>query len=234
MSERLRILVADDDPDAAHALAELLRLEGHVADTASSGNEALRRLDRCQYRVAFLDASLPGRNSIQSFLDLRVRQAEMRSYLMTGFSVGQLLQEMIRHGGVQILDGPIIPELLLAAIGNAGTDGIILSQSDESDAGDNLRACLAESEYASAHARSVAEARARIEEGRVHVLVLELGSRIIDAAGVYVQLQAEGRARPTIIVTSDEPFPGDAASTGIITKPYDPALLLRQIDRLAA
>ncbi len=68
----------------------------------------------------------------------------------------------------------------------------------------------------------------------MHVLVLELGSRIIDAAGVYAQLQAEGHARPTIIVTSDEPFPGDAASTGIITKPYDPALLLRQIDRLAA
>jgi len=232
---RHRILVADDDADAAHALADLLQLGGHAADAAIGGWEALRRLDTAEYRIAFLDASLPGRGDVESFLELRARQTSMRCYLMTGYSIGQLLQETAKSGAIQLLSGPIGQKQALAAVREAGSDGIILAASDGPDTGRNLHDLLAESEYAVAHVTDAAGARAQIEERRVHVLILDLGSRIIDAAGVYAALQKEGHAKPTIIVTgSDGTAPDDAIATGIITKPYDPRLLLERIDSFAA
>jgi len=234
VAERHRILVADDDADAGHALAELLQLDGHLADVAIGGKEALRQLDRAEYRVAFFDASLPGRSDVESFLDLCARQAKMRSYLMTGYSIGQLLHQTVESGGVQMLHGPVGQKQTLTAVREAGAGGIVLVAPDGQDVGQRLRDLLIESEYGVALATDAADARAQIEERRVHVLILDLGSRVIDAAGVYAALQAEGYAKPTIILTRDEASLDDAVATGIIAKPYDPRLLLAQIDRLAA
>lgn len=234
MDRRHRILVADDDADAACALAELLRFDGHAADAAIGGQEALCKLETNDYRLAFFDATLPGRSDLESFVELRARQANMRSYLMTGYSILQLLQQTAESGGVQLLRGPIGRTQALTAAKQAGAGGLILIAPDGPGEGERLRDLLAESEYAVALATEPADAQAQIEERRVHVLILDLGSRVIDAASVYAGLQAQGRARPTIIVTRGEASLGDAAATGVITKPYDPGLLLEQIDRLAA
>lgn len=233
MAGRHRILVADDDADAAHALAELLQLEGHAAEAAIGGKEALRRIETGDYRVAFLDASLPGRCDIESFLDLRRRQAGMRSYLMTGYSIGQLLQQMVKNGGIQMLPASLAQEQALVAVREAGTDGIILLESSGEGTGEKLQSLLADSEYEVAYASDASQATAQLEERRVHVVILDLGSRIVEAAGIYAALQAEGYAKPTIILTGSAAL-DDAVATGIITKPYDPRLLIEQIDRLAA
>lgn len=233
MAGRHRILVADDDADAAHSLAELLQLEGHAAEAAIGGKEALRRIENGDYRVAFLDASLPGRCDIESFLDLRRRQAGMRSYLMTGYSIGQLLQQMVKNGGIQMLPASLAQEQALVAVREAGTDGIILLESFGESTGERLQSLLADSEYEIAYAGDASQALAQLEERRVHVVILDLGSRIVEAAGIYAALQAEGYAKPTIILTGSAAL-DDAVATGIITKPYDPRLLLEQIDRLAA
>jgi DNA-binding NtrC family response regulator len=232
---RLRILVADDDADSAHALAELLLLEGHAAVAATGGQEALRLLEADEYQMALLDVSLPGRNDVESFRELRARQAKMRSYLVTAHSLGQLLQQTVKSGSIQMLGGRIAQDEAAAAVRRAGADGIIVLASGGPDAARGLQELLADSEYVVAHATEAWDARAQIEERRVHVLILDASLRTIDAAGVYATLAAEGHARPTIIATGvHRTGPGDAPATGIITKPYDPKLLLEQIDRLAA
>jgi len=234
VTERRRILVADDDADVATSLADLLRFQGHEADTAFGGGSAASELESGDYEIAFLDASLPGRGDVESFLHLSKRSPRVRSYLVTGYSIGQLLSQTVKSGSARIVHGPIEGPTLLAAVREAGTDGIILAASHGPNAGEAVRDLLVEAEYAVAHVTDAADARLQIEERRVHVLILDLGLRVIDALAVYAALQAEGQAKPTIILTGEEEAVlADAVATGIITKPYDPALLLREIERLA-
>ena len=54
-----RILVVDDNADAANTLAELLGIDGHDVTTAYSGREALERAAAFQPRFVFLDIGLP-------------------------------------------------------------------------------------------------------------------------------------------------------------------------------
>ena len=54
-----RILVVDDNADAANTLAELLGIDGHDVITAYSGREALQRAAAFQPRFVFLDIGLP-------------------------------------------------------------------------------------------------------------------------------------------------------------------------------
>jgi CheY-like chemotaxis protein len=58
--ETLRILVVDDNPDAAHTLTALLRIAGHDAYKATSGEEALRLGAHAAPHAAVLDIGLAG------------------------------------------------------------------------------------------------------------------------------------------------------------------------------
>ena len=58
-SSSYRILVADDNSDAAETLADILRLQGHSVRVAGDGDEALQMAQAFQPDIAFLDIGMP-------------------------------------------------------------------------------------------------------------------------------------------------------------------------------
>jgi len=56
----LRVLVVDDNRDAAETLSALLGLMGHTAPVANEGHQALRMLRSFGPQVVFLDLGMPG------------------------------------------------------------------------------------------------------------------------------------------------------------------------------
>lgn len=55
----MRILVVEDEPDLASAVADGLRLDGYAVDTAADGTSALLCLSDAEYDVVCLDLNLP-------------------------------------------------------------------------------------------------------------------------------------------------------------------------------
>ncbi|MEM7274765.1 MAG: response regulator transcription factor [Actinomycetota bacterium] len=55
----MRILVVDDEPDLADAVAGSLRREGYAVDVVNSGQDALERLGINPYDLVLLDLTLP-------------------------------------------------------------------------------------------------------------------------------------------------------------------------------
>jgi PAS domain S-box-containing protein len=66
-----RILVVDDNRDAAGTLALLLRLEGHDVSVAHDGPTALEAASRQRPEVAFLDLAMPGMDGYELCRRLR-------------------------------------------------------------------------------------------------------------------------------------------------------------------
>jgi CheY-like chemotaxis protein len=58
-SSPLRILIAEDNPDSAAALAMSLRLEGHIVEIAHDGMQALEIAETFRPQVALLDIAMP-------------------------------------------------------------------------------------------------------------------------------------------------------------------------------
>jgi CheY-like chemotaxis protein len=67
-----RVLIVDDNEDAARSLAMLLRLMGHDVRTAHDGPSTLEMMRAFQPDIAFLDIGLPGMNGYE--LAKHVRQ----------------------------------------------------------------------------------------------------------------------------------------------------------------
>lgn len=71
-STPLRILIVDDSEEAACAIAELLRLDGHVAETAHDGQQALERAYAFRPDLMLIDLSMPRLNGYQLARRLRL------------------------------------------------------------------------------------------------------------------------------------------------------------------
>lgn len=70
---KIRVLVIDDNQDAARTLALLLNSQGYEAHTAHDGMAALQAAEELRPAVIFLDISLPGMDGCQVCREIRKR-----------------------------------------------------------------------------------------------------------------------------------------------------------------
>jgi len=86
-ARRLRILVVDDNQDAAALLGELLESHGHEIRTAHDGPAALRVVEDFQPELALLDIGLPVMDGYELALRLRARPElhAMRLIALSGY-----------------------------------------------------------------------------------------------------------------------------------------------------
>ena len=62
---RRRVLIADDNRDAAESLAMLLQMEGHEVTVVHDGREAITAFEKMQPDAALLDIGMPGLNGYE-------------------------------------------------------------------------------------------------------------------------------------------------------------------------
>ena len=86
-----RVLVVDDNRDAADTLARVLRLRGHDVDVVYSGHAALEKIDATRPDVVFLDIGLPDITGyrVASELGERDYRAGMVLVALTGWGMAK-------------------------------------------------------------------------------------------------------------------------------------------------
>ena len=76
-TSELRVLIVDDNPDAAAGLATLVEVWGHTAGVAHSAGQAMRLAEEFRPRVVLLDLGLPDRHGYE-LAELLTRQTRNR------------------------------------------------------------------------------------------------------------------------------------------------------------
>lgn len=104
----LRILVADDDPNARNLLVSILRAAGHRDIVhASDGQRALALLrDPAPFAVAFLDIEMPGFSGLEVLELARSSQPECRWVVVTGNSAIENVLAGMRAGATGFVVKP--------------------------------------------------------------------------------------------------------------------------------
>jgi len=115
-----RLLVVDDNVDAATSLAALLRMSGHSVSLAHDGNTALQLAQADPPDTIVLDLGLPGITGFDVARRLRAMPAlaQTRLIAMTGYGRDDDKRATTEAGFDQHLVKPVSLEDLLDAIGS--------------------------------------------------------------------------------------------------------------------
>jgi CheY-like chemotaxis protein len=111
---RLRILVADDNHDAADSLQMMLGILGHEVRAAHDGREAVRAAEEFRPDVAFLDIGMPGLNGYDVARAVRSRPwgRDVTLVALTGWGQEEDHRRSREAGFDQHLVKPVDPEVL--------------------------------------------------------------------------------------------------------------------------
>jgi PAS domain S-box-containing protein len=89
-----RILVVDDNADAARMLSELLRSQGHEVVNVNSGAAALQAADEFRPDVIMLDIGMPGMSGFEVVRRLRERRRSPKPLIVAVTGWGKLEDEI--------------------------------------------------------------------------------------------------------------------------------------------
>ena len=110
----MRVLIIDDNEDAADSIAEVVEGAGHFARVVNSGQAALAALADGPWAVAFLDLKMPQMDGREVALHLQERTPDTRVVVVTGNSVREDLASVSALGIAGLLRKPFQVADLLA------------------------------------------------------------------------------------------------------------------------
>ena len=102
----MRILIIEDEPAVARALAQVLAREGHSPTVAHTGPEGLDRIAADAPEAVFLDVRLPGPNGIEVLRQIRARDATLPVVILTGHASPEEVREAWRLGVTDVVEKP--------------------------------------------------------------------------------------------------------------------------------
>ena len=112
------VLIVDDDPALLQALPEALRLRmgGLTVDTADSAAAALERIAARDYNAIVTDIKMPGMDGFALLDQIRARQPDTPTLMITGHGERALAVKALRRGACDFVQKPIEREYFVALL----------------------------------------------------------------------------------------------------------------------
>jgi CheY-like chemotaxis protein len=113
MSASLSILVVDDNPSMASALADVLDVKGFEVHAATSGEEALEILQAHPVDILLTDVIMPDMDGLALYRATRKTHPRLTTILMTAYAADDLIQKGMAEGIKTVLSKPVDINFLL-------------------------------------------------------------------------------------------------------------------------
>jgi len=112
-----RLLIVEDEPPLAQAMARMLRSRGFEADIANSGAEARQRFGSVDYALVLLDIRLPDESGYGLLSELHKKQPSPAVVMISGVDDPELGKAAVEHGAYGYFVKPVgATEVYLAAV----------------------------------------------------------------------------------------------------------------------
>jgi len=110
----LRVLFVDDNPVVRELITEYLEADNHTFETAESGAEGLRKLEKGHFDLVITDSSMPGMSGSEFAKAIRKSSRDIPVIMLTGF--GQIMQSgnNLPAGVSMVLSKPVTRSALRA------------------------------------------------------------------------------------------------------------------------
>ena len=119
MTETLKVLIIEDDPDVALGCEQALQLEGIPAECAGSAEQARRRLGPDFRGIIVSDVRLPKMDGLAFLRETLAIDPELPVVLITGHGDITMAVQAMKDGAYDFIQKPFAPEYLVDVVRRA-------------------------------------------------------------------------------------------------------------------
>jgi CheY-like chemotaxis protein len=119
MTEKIKILMVDDEEQFRKTTSKILTRKGYETTPAGSGEEAVDILRKTPHDVVVLDIKMPGMDGHETLAELRKIDPDVPVIMLTGHGALTSARESLKRGAFDYLNKPCDMDLLAAKIRDA-------------------------------------------------------------------------------------------------------------------
>jgi two-component system, NtrC family, response regulator HydG len=235
-----RILVVDDDPDICQNLSDILTDLGFEVHCAHDGHAALQLVAQRPYEVALLDLKMPGMDGLTLYREIKKQRAGTVSILVTAYATPATAEEALAAGAWKVVPKPVDLGKLLAMVGEALEQPLVLIVDDDQDLCATLWDLLRDRGFRVSLAHGCAEASDQLKGTDFKVVLIDMRIPGGDGSEVFRLVREANPQARTILITGFRSEVEDVVeqtlaegADAVCYKPFDVPKLLHTLDELA-
>ncbi len=133
MSEKLKVLVVDDNEEFCQNLSDILGLKDYEVAVAYDGFKALELVKQNGYDLVLMDVRMPVMDGVETFKKVKEVAPATPVIMVTAYAVEELIRDALREGAFGSLKKPLDFDQLFELIGQATSDGKLILVADDNE-----------------------------------------------------------------------------------------------------
>jgi NADH:ubiquinone oxidoreductase subunit E len=113
MVDDIKILVVDDERVVIRSVEMVLKAEGYDIEGASSGKDAILKMEQNNYNLVLTDLMMPEMDGITLIRWLRQNRPDTGIVILTGYPSQETIKEALELGIIDYVPKPFTPAVLL-------------------------------------------------------------------------------------------------------------------------
>lgn len=215
MSEKPKILVADDDRRMVRTICDILRVKGYEPLPAYSGEEAVQLVQREVCDCVLMDLRMSGIDGVVALKMIKDAAPDTPVVLMSAYATDDQLTEAKQLGAASVLTKPIDFQQVLSYLSLLRKESSVLIVDDDLEFSSTIREVLQSNGYRVNTEEDPAKVLGHMEREYQLVVILDLKLGNSDGLDVLKRVRDRYPGKPVVLVTGERDKMSAAIEKGL-------------------
>jgi DNA-binding NtrC family response regulator len=210
----MKILVVDDDLRIVKTTCDILRLKGHEASAAHSGEEGVERVRSDRPDCVLMDIKMPGISGVEAMKQMLEIVPELPVVLVTAYAADELMAEAKSSGAYAVLSKPLNFPIILAFLALLRKEESILVVDDDPNFCKTLKDILTLRGFRVETESEPQKVMDHLEKDYKLAIVLDLKLGAENGTEVLKEVRVKYPTKPVVLVTGYRQEMGNSIEKG--------------------
>jgi DNA-binding NtrC family response regulator len=236
----MKILVVDDDRRIVRTTCDILKIKGHEAIPAYSGEEGVAQVRNDPPDCVLMDIKMPGINGVEALKQMKQIVPELPIVLVSAYAADDLMEEAKRAGAYAILSKPLNFPIILSFLSLLDKEESILVVDDDPEFCRTLKDILTLRGYKVETETEAQSVMSHLDQNyKLAIVLLDLNLGAANGVDVMRDIQAQYPGKPVVLMTGYRKEMADSIENGrkigaytCLYKPFEMDGLLQLIEEI--
>lgn len=197
----MKILVVDDDLRIVKTTCDILKIKGHEANAAYSGEEGVEMVRSARPDCVLMDIKMPGINGVEAMKQMQEIAPGLPIVLISAYATDELMADAKSSGAYAVLSKPLNFPMILSFLALLRKEESILIVDDDPNFCKTLKDILTLRGFRVETESEPQNVLDHLEKDYKLAIVLDLKLGAVDGTEVLKEVRAKYPTKPVVLVT---------------------------------